>query len=374
MKTEVLNLLDDKEYWNHIRRAAAVLEAGGLVAFPTETVYGLGASAAHPEALRRLREVKERTEGKPFTLHIGRRSDIHQYVPRLSGLARRLTEKGWPGPLTVVFHVPDVQAAPILDRLPNRDPSALYYNDTIGVRCPDLRACEDLLRETKVPVVAPSANRAGEDPPVRASEVLQGLDGRIELVLDGGTTRYAKPSTIVSVQDDHLDFLRAGVYDERTVRRWSTANYLFVCSGNTCRSPMAAGLFRKLLAERLGIREDQLEARGYNVMSAGTFAGGGSSVSGAAVSVLRKRGIDISTHRSVPLTIDMIQAADAIFAMSQSHVEAVVAMVPGAASKTYLLDPAGDIDDPIGGPDSMYEDVAGRIEAALRARLEEITV
>lgn len=372
MKTEVLTVGKDEGYWDNIRKAAHVLERGGLVAFPTETVYGLGVNAADPAAVERLRDVKDRAETKPFTLHIPDRARLEQFVPSPGRIARRLTEKLWPGPLTIVFRVEDIQAAPVLNRVPDRRTDTLYYEGTIGVRCPDNRVAIDLLTETPFPIVAPSANLAGNRPPVTAQEVLEDLDGKIDLVLDGGTSRYSKPSTIVRIDGDGCEVLRQGVYDERTIRRYMTVNWLFVCTGNTCRSPMAAGICRKLLAERLGGRPEELESRGYSVQSAGAFAFAGAPASSGAVNAMRSRGIDVTGHRSQQLTVDLVNTADRVFAMCQSHRDAVLRMVPDAGEKVQLLDAEGDVSDPIGGDDGVYELCAGRIEAAMRLRLEEI--
>lgn len=374
MKTEVVNVRQEEGYVDSIRRAARLLEQGGLVAFPTETVYGIGANAADPTAIDRLRNLKERPEAKPFTLHIPGRSRLEWYVPSLSGTARRLVNKAWPGPLTVVFPVERPEAAPIASRLPAGRTDLLYHERTIGVRCPDDSVAVDLLASTDAPVVAASANAAGNPAPVNADEVLAELDGRIDLVLDGGTTRYARASTVVRVTEDGCEVLREGVYDERMIRRFLSVSYLFVCTGNTCRSPMAAALCRRLLAEKLGVTVEGLEKRGYTVHSAGVFARAGGRVSEGAVSALLSLGIDLSAHRTQPLTVEQVHAADRVFAMCREHRDAVVRMVPSAAEKTVLLDAEGDIDDPIGAGDDVYRACASRIESALRRRLEETPI
>jgi len=372
MKTEVLSLLGEEGYWNHVRRAASVLASGGLVAFPTETVYGLGANAADPDAMRRLRDVKGRHEAKPFTLHIPRRSALEQYVPELTRIGKRLTEKAWPGPLTLVLPVAEPARAPIIEKLPDRKIDSLYHEGTIGVRCPDSKHAGDVIAEAKVPIVAASANLAGSAAPVRADDVMEDLDGKIDLVLDGGTTRYAKASTIVRVNGDGYTILREGVYDERMIRRFLTVNLLFVCTGNTCRSPMAAAVCRKLLAERLGCAPEALDQKGYGVLSAGAFAMPGSPASPGALHAMEIRGLDLAGHRAQPVSVELIHTADYIFPMSQSQADLLVQMVPSAGHKIRLLDEKGDIDDPIGGEDSIYEACAERIEAALKRRLEEI--
>ncbi|GMV98543.1 MAG: hypothetical protein AMXMBFR83_28930 [Phycisphaerae bacterium] len=373
MTTRIRKLDPDGDRMEAVREAALCLADGGVVVFPTETVYGVGADASNPRALKRLREVKGRNESKPFTVHVGSRQAVERFVPNLSGLGRRLTEKAWPGPLTIVFHVDDIAAAPVLRETSPQHAEAIYHDGTVGIRCPDDRVALDLLTAAGVPVVASSANPATLPAPTSAEEVLATLDGKVDLILDTGRTRYAKPSTIIEVRGDRYTLLREGVMDERTIRRLTQVNFLVVCSGNTCRSPMAEGLLRRLLAEKLAIPEADLAVRGYNVESAGASAVAGLSPTPAAVRVLKARGIDISTHQSRPLLPDMALRADHVFAMTQGHEESVLRLCPQARGRVRML-ADHDIEDPIGEGDQVYAEVAGDIEAALRKRLEEITL
>lgn len=373
MNTRLLKIDRNTDCGAQLSEAAACLAAGGLVVFPTETVYGVGANAADPDAVARLRTVKQRADTKPFTVHIGSRSAVERFVPGLAGLGRRLTERAWPGPLTLVFHVPDIEAAPIVREVSVERAETMYHNGTIGIRYPDDRVAAEMLVEAQVPVVAASANPGGEAAPVDADECLQALGGLVDLVLDAGRTRYARPSTIVRVDDKGYQLLREGVLDERTIRRLAHVTFLLVCSGNTCRSPMAAGLLRRLLAEKIGCTENELEARGYTVESAGTGAFPGAPPSTAAVRALEGRGIDISAHRSQALTSDLVGRADYIFAMTGSHATMVASLRPGAGTQVRTIDEE-DIDDPVGGSDEVYRQYADRLERALRNRLKEIAL
>lgn len=373
MKARVLNLNSPDQGRGAIAEAAACMAQGGLVIFPTETVYGVGASAVHPEALARLRQVKGRIDGKPFTVHVGSRASIDQFVPGLKGIARRLTDKALPGPLTLIFHVDDVPATPVCRVHGAEHADALYHEGTIGIRFPDDSAAMALLNQTGVPVVAASANPAGGPAPVDAAEAISQLGGDVDIILDGGRTRYAKASTIVKVSDGGCEVIRAGVIDERTVRRLTSLNFLLVCSGNTCRSPMAEGLLRYLLAERLGCRIDELEDRGYHVESAGTGAYSGAAASSGAVRVLKARGVDLSGHRSRPLDLARINRADYLFTMTASQLRAVVDMAGDFRGVARQLDDR-DVEDPIGEDDNYYRQCADQIEQALRHRLEEISL
>jgi tRNA threonylcarbamoyl adenosine modification protein (Sua5/YciO/YrdC/YwlC family) len=374
MRTDTLRVDLDEGYWDAIRKAVSVLNAGGLVAFPTETVYGLAANAALPEAIKRLREVKNRPDEKPFTVHIGRPGDLERYVPSPSLLGRRLARKGWPGPLTLIFSLADVAAAPVMKQLPTGQERSLYHEGTIGLRCPDDKPACDLLTTESAPVVAASANPAGAPPAVTGKQAFDYLNGRIDLVLDGGRARYARPSTIVRVNEQSFDVLREGVLDRRLIDRLATAGLLFVCSGNTCRSPIAEGLCRKVLAERLNCRPEELVRRGYVVGSAGTHGLGKSGPTPEAVQACAALGVDISGHRAQPLTPELINTADYVFGMTSHHVESISEMMPAARARVSRLDPDADVEDPIGGDAGLYMDLADRIEKLIRRRLEGIEI
>ncbi len=371
MQTEVLKIDRGSGSPDIRRRAADALREGRLVVFPTETVYGVGLSAASADGLVRLREIKGAAAAHCFTVHVGRRGDVVRFVPEVSPVARRLVEKGWPGPITLLFRVDDPRRCPVVAELPPAGVEALYAAGAVGLRCPDDSFTADLLAEAGVPVVASSANRAGRPPPVTADEALAELGGQVDLVLDGGRTRYGQPSTLVALNGRGYTVARPGVFDERTIRRIATLTILFVCSGNTCRSPMAQGLARRLLAERLGLGDAAAGDSAVQVLSAGTLGLAGGGPAPEAVEVCRQRGADISGHRTVPLTADLVRSADLIYGMTRAHIDAVAELVPAARDRVRLLDEAGDIPDPLGGTFADYSACADRIAAALERRFQE---
>jgi protein-tyrosine phosphatase len=146
---------------------------------------------------------------------------------------------------------------------------------------------------------------------------------------------------------------------------------LFVCTGNTCRSPMAEGLAKHALAQLKGVSVDQLEEAGIRVRSAGVMTSGGSPASAQAVEAMEKVGVDLTAHASSALTADLIQDADVIYTMTASHRQAVLVHNPAAADKTHPLDPEGDIIDPFGAPVDVYVQTAEMIREALAQRLAE---
>jgi len=356
---------------DRIAEVAACLREGGLVVFPTETVYGVAANALHPGALERLRRLKQRPPDKPFTVHVGTPAELDRYVPDPPPLARRLTRKGWPGPLTVIFHVADPAQAPVIRESSGDHVDNLYHKGDIGIRCPDMAVTSMLLTAAQVPVIASSANPAGQPPPTDADQAVERLGGQVDWVVDAGPARYGRPSTVVRVEGDTYRILREGVLERRTIERLAGIRFLIVCVGNTCRSPMAEAMLRRLLADRLGCKEGQLAERGYEVLSAGVAAADGMPASPHAVETMRKRGLDLSSHRSTALTAEQVERADYVFAMTAGLVEQVAAMVPSARDRCRLLDEE-DLEDPLGGDQQAYADCADRIERALQRHMQEI--
>ena len=370
MDTRTVTITDPASAAEPIRQAGAALADGRLVVFPTETVYGLGASAVRAEAVEALSRVKERDAAKPFTLHLASPDEAEAHAGPLPRVARRLAQKTWPGPLTLV--VPDRRPAD--GRRPDLVETAVYRNGTVGLRCPDHAVGAAILSAAGAPVVATSANLRGQPPPHNAAEALHDLQGRVDLVVDAGPTPLANPSTVVRVREDETyDVLREGAIAAHRVARLARTTILFVCTGNMCRSPLAAGLARGRLAERFGCRPDDLPDHGIEVASVGTAAAAGSGPSENAALAARERGVDIRSHRTRPMTVDSLRAADYIWVMTRGHRDAAVRAAPEVATRVTLVDPAGaDVEDPIGGDLDRYRACAQRLEEALSERLQEI--
>ncbi|MHC4510229.1 MAG: L-threonylcarbamoyladenylate synthase [Planctomycetota bacterium] len=373
MKTNVVKIDPANIDQAAVREAAALVEGGGLVAFPTETVYGI-ACRAESNALAGLTELKGRSAEKYFTLHIGEEGAVEEYVPAIGVKARKLIRNGWPGPLTIVFELDGLAQEKLRSKFGVDVFESLYKQNSIGIRCPAHPVAAALLQQTSAPVVAPSANLAGEAPAVNADQVLAQLSGRIEMVLDAGPSKFGKSSTVVKIGKKGLQMFRHGVYSRQQVEEFSQLTFLFVCTGNTCRSPMAEGVFRKYLAEKLQCDVDDLSKAGYKIQSAGIMGSSGFPATAEAIVACAGKGIDISSHRNKGLSEELIEESDFIYGMEQVHLQRILALDPEAAGKCMLLTLNKGIPDPVGQSQEIYNGCLNTIENGVKERISELVV
>jgi L-threonylcarbamoyladenylate synthase len=183
-----------------VREAALILADGGLVAFPTETVYGLGANALDEDAVRRVYAAKGRPSDNPMIVHIARASDIGLLTDIVTPDAVRLADRFWPGPLTMVFQKSDA--------VPSVTTGGL---DTVAVRLPDHPAAVEFIRAAGVPIAAPSANISGKPSPTKAEHVIRDLNGKVDCILAGDDCRVGIESTVVDLTTDTPAVLRPGI-------------------------------------------------------------------------------------------------------------------------------------------------------------------
>ena len=198
-RTVVLKVNPAKPKIETIRVAARIIQNGGLVAFPTETVYGLGVDALNAKAVKSMFKAKKRPPDNPPIIHVADKNDVYMLARNVPEKAEKLMRTFWPGPLTIILErskiVPDATVAGL---------------NTVAIRMPKHKVALALIRESKVPIAAPSANLAGRPSPTTAEHVLKDLGGRIDMILDAGPTRIGVESTVIDVTVSPPQILRPG--------------------------------------------------------------------------------------------------------------------------------------------------------------------
>lgn len=223
-KTVIVKIEDCYAQADVIEQAAAIIKSGGLVAFPTETVYGLGADAMNAAAVQKIFEAKGRPADNPLIVHVGNRDDVERVADEVSEKTWRLIERFWPGPLTLV-----------LKRKPELPASVSAGLPSVAVRMPRNNIALELIRKAGTPLAAPSANRSGRPSGTFAAHVARDLEGRIDMILDGGATNIGIESAVLDMTTDPPMILRPG---------WITEETLADAVGTTERAVSQEDLYR----------------------------------------------------------------------------------------------------------------------------------
>ncbi len=198
-KTIYLKISNHEPLASQLQDAAEIIKRGGLVAFPTETVYGLGANALDSDAVRSIFVAKNRPSDNPIIVHIAEVADLEKYATRVPEIAHQLIKKFWPGPLTLV-----------LEKSENIPFAVTAGSQTVTLRLPSHPIARELIKLAGVPIAAPSANTSGRPSPTTAQHVLQDLDGKVDMILDGGPTNVGVESTVLDVTVQPPMLLRPG--------------------------------------------------------------------------------------------------------------------------------------------------------------------
>jgi tRNA threonylcarbamoyl adenosine modification protein (Sua5/YciO/YrdC/YwlC family) len=340
-----------------IQRITQILRSGGVIAMPTDTVYGLAVDGTNEKAMMQLFDIKKRAE-KPFTFFLSK-SEIDKFAVVAK---RKIIDFFIPGPLTVILKKRGGVSLPFID-------------EKIGIRIPQHNFVLQLLSTYERPLAVTSANKGGEPPLTSPYDIVEHFT-EVDLVVDGGTLCSA-PSTVLDLTATPPLLMRKGavailalekVYGRRIMLKPSLKfNVLFVCSGNTCRSPMAEGIFRTMISPKY------CEAR-----SAGTIAMGGLQAAHYARQVVKDYSGTIDRHRSRYLDRELVDWADLILVMEFKHYETVLELHRDAVVKTFLLreyrhrTKYTEVPDPVGRDLVAYQQAAAKMYPTLKRLARDV--
>jgi len=344
------------------RQVIAHLTAGQCVVLPTESTYEIVASAVHARAVQQLQNVVG-----PHTpaVALTDAAEVLDWLPLLAGGGARLVRKLGAGPY--VLNADASYRNGLFKHLPDFSRHALSCDNGLQVRLADHPIWSEL-RPTGAPLISIPISGATD-----ATEAARLAGDHVALIVDGGAPQFALTPSVVQADRRSIKLLREGGLTAEQLGELTLCRILFICTGNTCRSPMAETLCVKLLADKLGCAPSDLAQHGFAVQSAGLAAAMGSEASVEGVQAAAALGADASRHRSRMASVEMLLWADHVFAMTSGHWSALRSVdVPNLPVPEMLSPSQEDIADPIGRALVDYQWCASQIVECLHQRLPQL--
>jgi L-threonylcarbamoyladenylate synthase len=361
---EIIDIRTCDDPRDEIHRVVEHLAAGELVGLPTETSYVVAAQAARPAAVERLKGMA----GGDLVMAVKTADEALDYAPAVDGTGERLFRRLWPGP--VIIEVPVGTDGSLAAALHESTRVALARHGAIRLRVPEHDVVNAVQRLAASPLVL-----AGEADGIGNPAALLSRYPELKVVIDDGPPLRQGRCTMIRLRPGGWTMVEEGLVSEAEIRDRNNFGVVFVCTGNTCRSPLAEAIFRKMLAERLNCSEEDLTKCGFFITSAGLAAGHGVPAAAESLALAAEFGLDLVRHRSRPLTDDLLDTADYVFTMTAGHRESILSARPELAGRVHLLSREGiDIADPIGGGPAEYERCRAEIERELLVLLERLPI
>lgn len=374
-----------------VHRSVQALVEEHVIGLPSETVYGVVASALSVDAVEKLAAMVNSNGSSDIgriALCMRSHDALGDFLAPKTRLASRLSQRCFPGPLTLISDCESQDSA--VGRLPERVQAILHEasqcsdrsekrpagSDSttrkVAFRVSSHRLLSHIHRYLSAPLIwgefpanSPDALTTAEKFDAHLSSL--SLDTPLPLLLDDGPSRYGGAGTVVRLASNSWEIVRQGVIQRAAMNQFVKPVIAIVCTGNTCRSPMAETLLRDLLHKRFGSED---VAR---VISAGVAAGRGSGASPQSVEVMGRLGLDLTGHSSQPLDDPLMSMADLVLTMTRRHRDAILAAWPDRKDRVFTLRrDGGDISDPVGMPVDVYEQCADQIREELEKWLDSI--